>query len=292
MALTLETNHTDSITLDEYVAWMKAKVEFSDRDSVLASAPMLRALANNRTFFSDYLANELRDFATFQLGNAYTAPSFLLAVEPEFIVRVNIWEPPAGGVNHDQVFSYHLLHDHNFSFMTVGYYGAGYETALYEYDGSRVRGDVGELADLSYLGKTSLSPGKVMFYRASRDVHRQEYPRETSISVNLLLLERNTSLIDQYEFDARDGRILRTIEGSNTTRIGLCELARTLRDVSSLGALERIARTHPHHTVRSSAIRAIVGIDREEGLRVARSLANSGEAEARRIGDAVLETHS
>ena len=45
-------------------------------------------------------------------------------------------------------FFYHVPHDHNFSFLTVGYLGPGYWSEYYEYDYGEVVGMPGEKVDL------------------------------------------------------------------------------------------------------------------------------------------------
>src|SRR3546814_33924 len=70
-------------------------------------------------------------------------------------------------------FFYGKAHDHNFSFLTVGYMGPGYWSEYYEYDYANVAGYVGEKVNLRYIEKSKLDEGKVMLYRIHRDVHLQ-----------------------------------------------------------------------------------------------------------------------
>ena len=138
MALTLEADTQESITLEEYVDYVSREVDVDDEASIVASARALRALANNRRFVGQFLTNELRSWKDFQPTNGYTAQTFMLAQRERFAVRANIWEPPAASrelrEHQNALYYYQVPHDHNFSFLTVGYLGPGYETVIYERD--------------------------------------------------------------------------------------------------------------------------------------------------------------
>ena len=69
MALTLEADTQDVVTLEEYVDYIVRQVDVDDEASILASAPKLRALANNRRMVGDYLTEELRTWKNFQSSN-------------------------------------------------------------------------------------------------------------------------------------------------------------------------------------------------------------------------------
>jgi hypothetical protein len=60
MAVTLDADTQQVITLDEYVDFISREVDADDEASILASAPMLRALANNRgaPFVADVSAHQ------------------------------------------------------------------------------------------------------------------------------------------------------------------------------------------------------------------------------------------
>jgi len=155
MAVTLEADTQQVITLDEYVDFISREVDADDEASILASAPMLRALANNRSMIGDYLTEELRSWQTFQPTNSYTAQTLMLARTGRFAVRANIWEPPDASPERREyqkaLYYYEVPHDHNFSFLTVGYIGPGYETLIYERDPDAVVGVPGEKVDLRFV---------------------------------------------------------------------------------------------------------------------------------------------
>ncbi|WP_395641409.1 hypothetical protein [Rudaea sp.] len=104
-----------------------------------------------------------------------------------------------GGTSTDEVFLYEKAHDHNFHLLTLGYFGGGYRTILFEYDNALVRGIVGESVSVSYLEDTKLASGRVMLYRENRDIHAQFPSEDFSISINIISSGGRHKR--QYEFD-------------------------------------------------------------------------------------------
>ena len=213
MALTLSVHTSDSLALPDYLEYMSGSVDPHNLDAVLESASALKALANNPMLIVDELNDEFRragNLDHYQAGNGYSAQTLVLGKGPGFIVRANVWLPPAATAlerdSQRSLSAYQLPHDHDFSFLTVGYWGSGYATSIWEYDSQKVVGRIREPVDLTFLEHTTLPRGKVMFYRASKDVHSQEYPSELSVSLNLLLLPDNGST-SQYMFDPGAGVI-------------------------------------------------------------------------------------
>ena len=96
MALTLETDTQAAITLEEYVDYVSREVDADDEASIIASAHMLRALANNRRIVGDYLTAELRVLEGLSADQQlYRANPHARTARGRFAVRANIWEPPA-----------------------------------------------------------------------------------------------------------------------------------------------------------------------------------------------------
>ncbi len=61
----------------------------------------------------------------------------------KYFIRANFWPSPRDSVfklSGTSPFFYGLPHDHNFSFLTVGYLGPGYWSEYYEYDYAAVTG--------------------------------------------------------------------------------------------------------------------------------------------------------
>ncbi|MEU9147258.1 hypothetical protein [Streptomyces sp. NPDC048349] len=220
MAYTLAVDRQPSIGLADYLDHIQATVDPADTDSVLGSADALHALSSDPDLLVDHLNRELADLASWQNGNPYMGPALLLGRGNSFIVRANIWLPPTG-MNPQQeqsLHSYELPHDHPFSFLTVGHLGPGYETTIWEYDPHQVTGHPGEQVELRLLEHTELPPGKVMFYRASRDIHTQHHPPALCVSLNLLIHHRDKPHTEQRFFDTDRQRLTRSTPSPAATR--------------------------------------------------------------------------
>jgi hypothetical protein len=270
MTLTIFPSTTSSMTLEQYIEYVERCVDVTDEDAVLASAEQLGALANDRAFLVKKFNRELRDLATFQAGNTYSSQTLALGQGKGFYIRANMWVPPSdspGGNDWESdLFAYARPHDHNFSFLTIGYFGSGYRTAIYEYDHDRIVGYPGEPVDLRFLEETSLHRGKVMFYRASRDVHRQEHPLDFSISINLMIVSPEVMANSQYWFDL-ENRTIRDYVQQNPSagRVMLCHLAPYLGDDQTASVLETIAATANFPRVRLAAYEALAKIESPHG---------------------------
>jgi hypothetical protein len=147
------------------------------------------------------------------------------------------------------LFSYGEAHDHNFDFYTCGCFGPGYSTDIYEYDPDSVVGLPGEPVKLTFLERTSLPEGKVMFYRASRDVHVQLPPPSLSVSFNLIL-SPPAKPRRQFDFCLATGRIKGQVDAANWHK-ALFEAAALAGDENTLEMLVSISETHPSSTVRA-----------------------------------------
>lgn len=262
MALTLPVQTSEVIGIDEYVEHVRTAVDVRDLDSVIASASKLAALANHRTFLAEYLCSGLRNWQQFQPRNEYISQSFILGRGPGFFVRANVWTPRAESDDirstQYRVTFYGVAHDHNFSFLTVGYWGSGYETQIYEVEPGSFHPAEGEPAELVFREQTRLTTGKVMLYRASRDVHEQAPPDDLSISLNLMLIPPEVDLCDQYYFDLRTRRVA-SVHGIYTDRvILLCKLAGALGGAAPADVLLGLAARHPAARIRVAALEALV----------------------------------
>ena len=106
---------------------------FDARDdaSVDHAALRLRQLGNDPDILGDLIRDQLRD--RHREGpdrSAYGAQSIMLSgPQNGFFLRANIWPSPsdhafrASGAGS---FVYGMPHDHNFDFLTLGYFGPGY----------------------------------------------------------------------------------------------------------------------------------------------------------------------
>ncbi|MDQ8755367.1 transposase [Sphingosinicella sp. LHD-64] len=233
-----------------------------DEDGFCAWGHELKKLANNRRFLADLMIAELKQRCLGQVrDNHYTAQVVLLhASAQRFVIRANFW--PAlndSMVRHSGTdpFFYHKPHDHNFSFLTVGYLGPGYWSDYYEYDYEKVVGIPGEKVDLRFIERSKLDPGKVMLYRAHRDVHDQLPADEMSVSINILETAHAAIFRDQYGFNVRDGTIERIM--TRTSLEPMLALAAHYGGEEGTDLLAEFARSHPSDRVRWCALHARAG---------------------------------
>lgn len=232
--------------------------------SLLNGALWLRRLANNRQFLGDLLIEELaRRHREDALDNAYGPQAIMLSPpNGRFFVRANLWPSEqdhmvraSGGA----AFVYGLPHDHNFDFLTVGYFGPGYWSDYYEYDYSQVTGWVGEpVPSLRFVERSRLEQGKLMHYRAHRDVHAQFPADSLSVSLNLMHMSGAQGWLDQYRFDLETKQIAGIVstgpsEAFLRIAVGLggdeaCDLAHTF------------ARHHPSERMRLCALDSLAAL--------------------------------
>lgn len=269
MALAIDVRSERQIELADLVARIERELDPRDDETLLGLAPDLAALANHPTFLGDHIARELASPATFQRGAAYTGRSFVLAGGKRFLVRANLWDPldvdPWG--QHEstalrrQIGMYGLLHDHDFSFITVGYFGPGYETVLYECDPERIEGYLGEQVELRPLGTKVLTPKSLLYFQRRRHVHEQGTPVAPSISLNVIALDPSTPFISQYYFDEPAHRIVAMTSDPFNGRLLLCDLAAALGDLRACDPLHELARHHGSPTLRVHALGALATLE-------------------------------
>jgi hypothetical protein len=259
MALTVPCNTDRVITIDEYVDRVRRDVDPNNVDSIAASAPLLRGLANDRTLVVKKLNERIETF--FAGAQLPSVQSLLLGKAKDFYVRANIWpanSDMANGRAYQNQFAYNLAHDHNFTFMTVNYLGPGYETEIYEYNYDDIEGCIGESVDLRFLEKVKFGLGTAMVYRAGRDVHIQYAPEELTVTLNLMISVPEQQLRDQYHFDV----VKRVITGHPdellaTRRISLLNIAGHVGNAETQQLLHDLARQHPCRRTRLTAFESL-----------------------------------
>lgn len=251
----LETGGFDPADEDEFAAW----------------GPALKKLGNNRRFLADLMIAELKQRCTEQVrGNQYSAQVILLHRSERFMMRANLWPAEADSVvrqSGTDPFFYHVPHDHNFSFLTVGYLGPGYWSDYYEYDYGRVTGFPGERVDLRFVETTRLDQGKVMLYRAHRDVHLQLPADALSVSLNIVETCSTTTFRDQYRFDVERKEVAGIM--TRTSLEPLLMLAAQHGGGNGLDLLDSFARSHPSDRVRWAALYARAGAAEDVAGRIA-----------------------
>lgn len=233
-----------------------------DEESLHHAARWLRRLGNDQDFLGDILIEELasrhRDDV---LDNAY-GPQVVMLVPSngQFFIRANLWPSAdeymvraSGGAS----FVYGLPHDHNFNFLTLGYFGPGYWSEYWEFDYEQVAGWRGEaVPSLRYVERARLEPGKLMLYRAHIDVHAQLPADALSVSLNVMHTSAAQGWLDQYRFDL-DRREVGAIVSPGPSEAFL-KVAVGLGGAEALDLAHRFARRHPSDRLRLTAWEALV----------------------------------
>lgn len=254
------------ISIEEYANWIRDNVDLSDQESICESANLLFRLSENDSLLSPIISEPLKSMAgvtsALQKQNMYTDTSLMLTDNEYrgFFVRANIWKIPqkiAGTRKYEEkLYLYQQPHDHDFDFLTVGYYGPGYETTIYEYDPDSILGVVGEDVDLKFLERTTLPKGKVMFYRKSIDVHNQEPPSSLSISINLMI--EPVSPKQQYSFDLERSKISSYDAGYFRSQMSVIEIAGLIGDDDTKDILMSIGINNSSDRVRLEAYKSLI----------------------------------
>jgi hypothetical protein len=263
MARVIPCDAQDAIGLEELVQALNDDgFDPADEESFAAAAPLLRRLANNRDFLAELALAELKDRCTRQsLENRYSSQVLMLhRASEKFFIRANFWpseRDPVLKASGTSPFFYHVPHDHNFSFLTVGYLGPGYWSEYYEYDFDKVVGLPGEKVDLRYVEKSRLEQGKVMLYRAHRDVHDQLPADDMSVSINIMEASNRLPFLDQYRFDVKKCEIAGIL--TRTASEALLALAANHDGGNARDLVESFADNHPCGRVRFAALRELAG---------------------------------
>jgi hypothetical protein len=268
----IDTDTTEAIDLGELVETLSAGgFDPEDEESLAAFGPKLAALGNNRRFLGDLVVEELKQDCAAQVRrNVYTAQVILLNTAPGFAIRANFWPSALDSVvvnSGTDPFFYGVPHDHNFSFLTIGYLGPGYWSDYFEYDYGEVAGFTGESAPLRFVERSRLDQGKVLLYRRFRDVHSQLPPDALSVSLNILAHSPATELCDQYRFDL-DRREISGIV-NNSSLEALVKLAVHLGGGNGRDLVDAFAAGHPSDRIRFAAVEALASAEPDPDGRIA-----------------------
>jgi len=224
-------------------------------------AEKLQRLAANREFIRDALLGELKRIANLRHLASFAPQSFTIYRDPPFSLRLNLWLPPAGSsrkiAQEARIFSYDRAHDHNFSLLTVGAAGPGYKTRIFEYDPGSIGGYDGEFVEMTFLEDTILSLGKSMIYRPSRDIHVQIPPDRPSMSLNLLIAEKEVVEVPQYFFDLKSSSLIIMTDNEIGRRASFLEAVGHFADEKCASLLFDVARQGRNPSIRAAAMNAI-----------------------------------
>ena len=252
-------------------------VDLSDETSVARCAALLAGLGRNRDFLADRVIAALKASYADQLEiNRYSAQVFLLHRGARGIyLRANLWPAATDAVtaaSGPAAFSYGVPHDHNFSFLTAGYFGPGYVSDYYDYDPEAVDGRLGEPLNLSFAGRSQLGEGKMMLYRAHRDIHSQLPPESLSVSLNIMDEGDHVPWRDQYIVDLEAGTIARRPTLTSGELLLRCAVHLTAngRDIA-----DHFARAHPVPRVRANALAALAAVAADPRAILERGMADA-----------------
>ena len=274
-----------SARLDETVEALAAGFDPQDEGSIAEAAAALERLANNRHFLGDLLVAQLRERHRDHFeDSAYGPQAIVLSpLVGECFLRANIWPSEnescfrASGARN---FVYGVAHDHNFDFLTAGYFGPGYRSDYYEIDYQAIAGFTGEQVALRFVERSALHEGKLMHYRAHLDVHAQLPPVSTSVSLNVMRVGAGQDWFDQYGFDLGGSRVARILNRSASETFLRCAVA--LGDAEALDLAERFGRSHPSTRMRLACFESRSGLLASEADR------DCLWREAERAGDRML----
>jgi hypothetical protein len=250
--------------LDDCVAALSTSgFDPNEEDSLLHAAGWLRRLGNNRVFLAARMLAELKERHTDGDAASVYGPQVVMLspLGGEFFLRANIWpsrDEHAFRASGARPFAYQLPHDHNFDFLTVGYFGPGYWSDYWEYDYEAVAGAVGEKVGLRFVERSRLGPGKLMHYRAHRDVHSQLPPDALSVSLNVMHAGSAQGCLDQYRFDVAKDEIAAVL--SPAANEVFLRIAVGLGGAEARDLAERFARGHPSDRMRLCALEAQAGV--------------------------------
>lgn len=239
-------------------------VDFDDPERLDNAALWLRRLGNDKQFLGDVLIAELAQRHREDVLDSAYGPQVVMLAPPNgnFFIRANLWPSTdehmlraSGGTS----FVYGLPHDHNFSFLTLGYFGPGYWSDCYEYDYGEVVGACGEaVPSLRFIERSRLEEGKLMLYRAHRDVHAQHPADALSVSLNVMHTTGAQGWLDQYRFDLDQGKIGAIVSGGPSE--AFMRIAVGLGGAEAFDLATRFAHHHPSDRMRLACWDALAGI--------------------------------
>jgi hypothetical protein len=237
------------------------RFEPGEEDSLAHAALWLRRLGNNPDFLGDILLASLKDRHRDEPAQGY-GPQAIQLTRPRngVFLRAAVWPSAADSLvqaSGNDSFVYGLPHDHNFSFLTHGYFGPGYWSDYYEYDYADVTGWTGEMAHLRPTGRHRLEPGQVMLYRAHVDVHAQRPADSLSVSLNVMHADPALHWLDQYSFDLEKGTVMGRVDSGPSEAFLKIAVALGHGEASDLA--EHFATTHPSERMRLTAWDALAG---------------------------------
>lgn len=271
MPLVIDNRDDETCTLPEAIEAL-GEIGFDPRDEGNRdeAAMWLRRLTNNRSFLSsllvDQLAGRLADHPVHTIDSGYGPQAIVLSplrgnARGSMFLRANIWpseRDPCFKASGAASFVYGLPHDHNFSFLTSGYHGPGYRIDYYEYEYDKVVGHPGEPVGLTLVERSALHEGKLMLYRARRDVHAQLPPEALSVSLNVIHVDPAQMWFDQYGFDLERAEVTRVLSPNATE--AFLRVAVAGQSALALDYAQWVGAHHPSERLRLASFEARAGL--------------------------------
>jgi hypothetical protein len=257
-----------SIEFSDFVAAAQDKIEAKDPASLLKLVPYLRRLGNNRSFLAA-LVREQVEGQKKQGVFAGQSPTWLLWNDRHFMIRAVVW---------DQNSDDHALdHNHNFDFLTLGYYGPGYCQNIFEFDGHQELFP-GKPVAIEHVGQDTLAQGQIRYFDSKRIIH--SFPRKNAFSISINVIHKNEKPEEQYSFDVQRGLVTAVLD-PHFDKI-LVEMLGQIADERDMSWLQNLAQQLPTPYSRLSAIDALARFDREAWKNFEKDRAELVRREARR----------
>ena len=259
----IDVADTHSHALGECIEMLSGSFDPDDECNLSNAALALRRLANERTFLGDLLIEQLKQ--SHREGgheSGYGPQAIVLSPNMgSFFLRANIWpseDEACFKASGAKTFVYGIPHDHNFSFLTAGYFGPGYLSDYYEYNYESVAGYKGEKAGLRFVERSALTEGKLMLYRAHRDVHAQLPPESLSVSLNIMHVDPAKGWYDQYGFDLENDAVTGILNPTSTECFLRCAIG--IGTEEALDFAEWVGKAHPSDRMRLASYEARSGL--------------------------------
>jgi hypothetical protein len=261
MAITFEPKDTTPIAVEDLIDAARKAYDGNGVEAMQTIAEKFQALAANREFVRDALIAELDRIAGERKLGSFAPQSFIVHRAPPFSLRLNLWLPSVGSSRkveqEAKIYSYGRAHDHNFSLLTVGMAGPGYRTRIYEYEFGSIEGYGGEPVEMTFLEDTMLPIGKAMIYRPHHDIHVQIPPEQASMSLNLLIEEKDIVETPQYYFDLETSSVVPMNDNEVGRRVSFLEAVGHFADDNCATLLFDVARQNRNPAIRAAALHAI-----------------------------------
>ncbi|MEJ2408033.1 MAG: transposase [Novosphingobium sp.] len=262
--------------VDELAAW---GFDPGEESSLSHAANWLKRLGNNPDFLGDALIAMLAGKGTVAVDTPLpqgAGTNHVMLTRPQrghFILTADIW-PSAGEhalrASAPRMLGYGYLHSHNVDFLTLGYFGPGYDVDDYICNPETLSGWEGERVLLRPLGRSRMKPGRLVHYRPGCDVHCLHPPEALSVTLSLSHAHGARSWMSHYAFEPVAGsaagfRIARVL-GEGPSEVFL-RMAVALGGEEARDLAHRFGKRHPSDRMRLAAWQALATAAPDEDAR-------------------------